>query len=195
MLSSLAWKLTARVLALPPIRRALIAYAVKHPYTHIGPEGDEYMMRYWVFNAYNRDYEGQRFPRLPSIRVHHIKRPDSDEHLHDHPLRSRVILLSGYYWEKSVLRWLGHSIPMRSRALRGGSTYYLDPRNKYHAIYALGDAGGVWSVFITWPKRGGGDEGSWGFLVDGVHVDQATYKLMMGGRLSKLRGEASGSQS
>ena len=167
----LLWRLLARVVSSTPIRWWIVRRALRTPYTHIGPQGDVYMGRWWVFNPYGRDYT-PRWPGLPSIRLHSVNRPDASPHLHDHPLHSRAIILRGGYGETRYGRrpsslWWGR-----------GDTYSLRPGVDFHNIYAVG-AGGALTLFITWPPRS--EECSeWGFLVDGEKVGHLEYKRRFG---------------
>lgn len=100
------WRILAVLLSIPCIRNRIITYALRRPYFHIKGEGTDeiYMLRYWVFNPYSKinGEWGQTgtTPWLPSIRLHFIKRPDSDRHLHDHPWNARTFILSGGYVEE-----------------------------------------------------------------------------------------------
>lgn len=167
----LLWRLLARVVSSTPICWWIVRRAVRTPYTHIGPQGDVYMGRWWVFNPYGRDYT-PRWPRLPSIRLHSINRPDHAPHPHDHPLRSRAIILQGGYGETRYGR--------RPSSLwwARGDTYSLRPGVDFHNIYAVG-SGGALTLFITWPHREGECK-EWGFLVDGEKVRHLEYKRRFG---------------
>ena len=74
-MKNLAWSILAKLLALPPVRWALIKYAQRTPYFHL--EG--YMNRWWVFNPHpaRSNGIGRKHPDLPQARVHHILRPDN----------------------------------------------------------------------------------------------------------------------
>lgn len=147
-------------------RDRLINYALKHPYTHIDKNGDVYMERYWLFNPYQLD--GKKIwwrQLLPSARIHWIRRPDQDRHLHDHPWNARTIVLKNGYAERrqGELIWEDRRIVRRvgdTARIRFG---------EYHAIDEVyGD--GAWTIFITWKYQG-----TWGFLVDGVKIPWRQY--------------------
>jgi hypothetical protein len=140
------WKLIAKLCVKNAER--IIARAMKWPYLNI----DGYMNRWWLFNAYKRDW-------LPSIRVHHILREDFDRHMHDHPWNTRTIILKGWYLED------------REEGQYFREAGYTGPINfgQFHNITMVPPEG-VWTIFITY-KYGG----TWGFKVDGVKVPYRTY--------------------
>lgn len=126
-------------------------------YTHIhGENGVLYMRRWWIFNRYDKPWH---IKWLPSIRLHHILVPDQDRHEHDHPWTFRTFVLKGWYIEQR-----GHRAYVRDRGYTGKLKH-----GQYHRIAAVAP-GGVWTLFITFRKRS-----SWGFLVDGKHVDHREY--------------------
>ena len=116
----LPWRLLAAIVTLPVVRDWLIRRAQRTPYTHIhGPDGSIYMGRWWLFNPYPAKSDGRKrkwADWLPSARIHHIMRPDSDRHLHDHPWNARTIVLGGWYAEERPLE-LG-TIRTRSHHVR-----------------------------------------------------------------------------
>ncbi|MCS4509169.1 hypothetical protein [Xylophilus ampelinus] len=178
----------AKIIALPPVADRLIARAQRAPYTHITSADGKtiYMGRWWLFNPYGRDADDNatdaRWRWLPSIRVHHIMRPDQDRDLHDHPWNARTVVLHGWYTEErpwgdlsdrramavdglsddpdGVLRGLFHR-----RAGHTGRLLFA----QYHRISQV-SPGGVWTLFFTWRPRG-----EWGFLVNGKKVPWKTY--------------------
>lgn len=141
-----------RIVSHGPVKRWIVRRAMQTPYFHL----DGYMCRWWLFNAYC-DSEGNPIKRswlmqrLPSIRVHHILRPDEDRHMHDHPWDAVSYILGGWYTEERETGW---------------AAYYAGHRNTLKAedFHRIADVsfGGVWTLFITWPKRN-----AWGFKVDG----------------------------
>jgi len=171
MIERLFWRPLGRFLARPAVADRLIAYAMRTPYFHL-PSNDDpsYMARYWVFNPYDRETNVPRWaPFIPfSIRVHHIKRADSERHFHDHPWNARTIILRGSYWEERPISfrngWPGTWGTERLR----GDTARLG-FEQYHRIAEVSD-GGAWTLFISWRWRG-----VWGFLVDGRKVPHREY--------------------
>jgi len=132
------WQLIAQFSAWPPVTAALIGLAMKRPYFHIG----DYMHRYWL-----APYSWS----LPfSIRIHHIKRPDADPFLHDHPWNWRTIVLRGWYIEEDVF---GMTRVRRRGDTRGATAETL------HRISQVSH-GGVWTLFIMGRKRN-----KWGFMI------------------------------
>lgn len=168
-MKELIWRWIARRLATPRASAWLIQRAQRTPYTVIASADGKmvYMARYWLFNRYDRPrwYTGL----LPSIRVHHIKLPDQDRHLHDHPWNARTIVLKGYYQEqvlpgKGGLRTLSKSHNFRGR----GNTAKIG-FGMYHRVTDM-PLEGVWTLFITWRLQG-----VWGFLVNGAKVPYWEY--------------------
>lgn len=177
MIRDIAWRAVARMVTMPVVTDWLIARAQRTPYTHITSRdgSDVYMGRWWLFNPYSKDADGDpapaRWPWLPSIRVHWIRRPDNDRHLHDHPWNARTIVLRGWYLEELPQGapdavWLGGKTCWRWRE-RGNTGRLLF--GEYHRINAVSQDG-VWTLFFTWRKRG-----TWGFDVDGVKVPWRRY--------------------
>lgn len=188
-LAELAWRAAAFVLSRRAIAYYLIRRAQRTPYFHL----PGYMERWWLFNAYDSNPDlpaeqrraAMRFPRLPSVRVHHILRKDLAEHPHDHPWDARTIILDGWYVER---RHRAGS-PFRSprRVMARGATARI-AHGSYHHIEAVSDAG-VWTLFLTWDYRG-----TWGFLVDGQKVPWREYEALAEKRAATFSGELPGLQ-
>lgn len=165
----LLWRVAAFVISRRPIARAIIRRAKRTPYFHL----DGYMNRWWVFNGYSEDAalreagreKSKRWPRLPSIRVHHILRADDSGHPHDHPWNARTIILDGWYLEQRV----GEPDRMMRRGSTGPILF-----EKFHHIEQVSE-GGVYTLFITGAYGGG-----WGFLVDGTKVPWREYLARYG---------------
>lgn len=166
MIQNLLWRLIARAVTTPAVADRVIQQAQRTPYSHIlSMDGsDVYMYRWWLFNPYRKDAAGEvlppRFRWLPSIRVHHIIRPDIDRHLHDHPWNARTIVMRGAYVEERI----GNTTHVRLRGYTGRLLF-----GEYHRITQL-SSGGVFTLFFTWRKRG-----TWGYLVDGGKVPHREY--------------------
>ena len=145
------WRLVASFLARPRVFMWLLLRAVANPYKHItGPDGNIYMRRYWLF----------RSSWLPSIRLHHIRRPDFGSHLHNHPWNARTLILSGGYTEER---------PFEITTERQAGDTAVIGRDTFHRVCAV-EPGGAWTVVIIWPRRYG-----WGFRVDGRFVPSWAY--------------------
>lgn len=179
------WYFLAKLLAQPRITAYLIARAKLTPYTPIlSVDGTEvYMERYWLFNPYPTQTERDamaaagikqkwRFPI--SVRIHGIRTPDLDRHLHDHPWNARTVILRGGYIEN-----------------RGGSYNYLHQGGSatlkfgkdFHRIttlYPMFGDDAVWTLFITGKFRG-----MWGFNKDGVKIPFKEYLRDTGDAMSK----------
>ena len=159
------WKMAARAIAASPrLVDWLIARAQRTPYFHIG----DYMDRWWMMPRWALTYEridGRRVlvPRswLPfSIRIHHIKRADEGDALHDHPFNYRTIILRGGYVEEDVFGFL--------RFMSPGSTAAAHAQT-FHRIAAV-PREGVWTLFIMGPKAN-----RWGFMIGGRKVYYRDY--------------------
>jgi hypothetical protein len=167
-------KLIAEFLARPTVADRLIRRAMHTPYFHImGEDGSIYMERYWLFNPYphGSDGSGRRWGDwMPSIRIHRIMREDRDDHLHDHPWNARTFILRGWYREVKPRRQCGMSnwTPTYAVQREAGDTATLR-FGEYHRIDEV-SPGGVWTLFITWKKRG-----TWGFLVNGKKTPWREY--------------------
>ena len=183
----LIWNLAARLLLRPAVAAYLVERAWRTPYTDIrSDDGSEiYMRRGWLFNPYGRGADGEQLPArfswLPSVRIHHICRADQDRDLHDHPWNARTVVLRGWYEEERPWAALTAQQARRVDGLSDGpegvrglfhrSAGYSGRLlfGQYHRISTV-SAGGVFTLFITWRKRG-----TWGFLVDGHKVPWRTY--------------------
>lgn len=143
------WRRVARFLARPAVADWLIRRAMRTPYSHL----PGYMQRYWLLNA----YEGNRWhiKWLPSVRIHHILRQDTDPHMHNHPWTFRSVVLKGGYIEARP--WSQANEYKRSVVSRpAGSTYKLGA-DEFHRIMCVSQ-GGAWTLFVTWRYQH-----TWGF--------------------------------
>jgi hypothetical protein len=189
------WNIVARIVSHPVVAAKLIARAKRTPFRHIYSEDGAtmYMGRYWLFNPY-KDSQGKDIKRstfmerLPSIRLHHIKRADLDRHLHDHPWTSaRTIIMSGGYVERKLVRQctieeIGESTSGWEQEESGervldflrtaGNTSVLG-LGLFHRITEV-TSDGAWTLFITWREVEG-----WGFLLPGgVKILSSQYLSM-----------------
>jgi hypothetical protein len=169
MIREAFWRLVAAVLSRPAVYEWLVRRAMRTPYSHItGPDGSIYMGRWWLFNPYPAKSDGRKRrwgDWLPSARIHHIMRPDTDRHLHDHPWNARTIILRGWYLEEKPAKFFGgHGLHERKEGYTGRLLF-----GEFHRIEQVA-AGGVWTLFITWRYRG-----TWGFNVDGRKVPWRDY--------------------
>lgn len=162
------WQMIAAIVSRPRIASWLISRAQRTPYYPITARNRTalYMDRWWLFNPYGKDAQGNttppRWPRLPSVRVHHICLPDDDQHEHNHPWNARTIILRGKYVEQRRTQ----KRPLRVMA--PGDTAPIKAAD-YHRITAL-SPGGVFTLFFTWQYID-----DWGFWVDGNKVPWRTY--------------------
>ncbi len=173
------WSVFARFLARPLVWAWLVRRGKRTPYTHIhGEDGSLYMARYWIFNRYDVRPRAWWRDKLPSVRLHYIRRPDADRHMHDHPWDARSIVLKGWYAEvrphdtESLRQPLSGLASARFFMRKPGTTATIG-FGEFHRITQV-PPDGVWTLFITWKYRG-----TWGFLVDGQKVP---YKEYLGDR-------------
>lgn len=175
------WRFIARLIATTPwLVSWLIKSAQTRPYYHL----TGYMDRWWLLpgaaandskSEYRSPWWLRRFPI--SIRLHHIKRPDNDRHLHDHPCGFRSIILKGWYYEARSY-WdfddvaVCQARPGACRLRQQGTTHFAKATT-YHSIVAV-PAEGVWTLFIMY-QTPGPSWNRWGFLVDGKKVPWREY--------------------
>ena len=112
-------------------------------------DGAPYLTRYFLL----------RSPWL-NVFLHHIHSADKDRHMHNHPWSwSWSIILRGGYLEERLPRAERMYWPWQKNTLTTAA---------YHRIKYVRP--NTWTLFVA-----GRYEKSWGFLVDGVHVDSETY--------------------
>jgi hypothetical protein len=128
------------------------------PYTDIYEDGDLYMARRWIFNAY--DPADVYNPGALSVRLHRIHRADNGRHLHNHPWHAITIILSGWYVEENA-----HGTRVTKAA---GQTFAITP-DFYHRIIEVSNPPPV-TLFITEAKSG-----EWGFQTDDGFVPHEEY--------------------
>jgi len=166
-MSARLWCLLARFLgSRQKLVDLLIDLAQYNPYSHLfHRDGRPYMGRWWLMPCWlcRVDETGHRYPFawLPLIaRIHHIRTPDDDRDLHDHPADYRSIILRGWYVEEDIfgkrhLRQQGDTVAARAQ--------------NFHTIVEVSD-GGVWTLFMMGKKIN-----RWGFLVDGHKIHWRKY--------------------
>ena len=178
------WRAIASIVSRPRVAQWLIERAQRTPYSPIMSRdgADLYMDRWWLFNPYGKDAQGNatapRWSWLPSIRVHHILRADSDDHLHDHPWNARTIVLRNLYVEeRPTAACTGRELTQEAYDFIGDRAIFWRLAGHtgrvlfgaYHRISHV-PAGGVYTLWFTWRYRG-----TWGFNVDGVKVPWREY--------------------
>ena len=162
------WRIAAFILSCRPVADYLIRRAQRTPYAPIkSRDGTSlYMDRWWLLNPYGKDAAGNQTPAvqpwLPSVRVHHIVRPDDDAHEHNHPWVARSVILRGSYVEERRNEYDGGRLRER------GFTQPIMP-SVFHRITEV-SAGGAYTLFLTW-----GESQGWGFDVDGRTVPWRQY--------------------
>lgn len=167
-LKEILWQLLAIIVSMPWVAGLIIRYAKRTPYYPIMTmkTGELYMDRWWVFNPYGKDDEGNylpsRFPKLPSIRVHHICLADDYDAEHDHPFDAQTIILRGHYYEtrKDYGMFCEKRKPGYTGSLRIGQFHRID----------IVPPGGVYTLFFTW-----GYNDDWGYNVDGKKIHHRQY--------------------
>jgi hypothetical protein len=88
------------------LRRAEAIMATRPPDFEIGPEGDRYLLRWYLtpWSDFDRNVKPrnawERLKRkLPNVYAHRFRHDDEDRALHDHPFDSCSIILKGGYYE------------------------------------------------------------------------------------------------
>ncbi|HEY1898617.1 MAG TPA: hypothetical protein VGG49_02380 [Steroidobacteraceae bacterium] len=132
------WRALAWFITRPGIRRRIVQWAMRHPYSHIG----SYMGRWWVVP--------QTWGLPFAIRLHHIVRSDADPYVHDHPWNWRTVILYGWYEEEDVEGIKRIQLEGDTRAATSET---------FHRINSV-STGGVWTFFIM-----GRRTNRWGFMV------------------------------
>ena len=169
----MCWRFLASFLSKPFIAKAIIEYAKKQDqHKTIVMSSKEYMRRYWIFN---KCIDGVGIHRwIPfSIRIHNIRLPDEQRHLHNHPFSARTIILRGVYKEEYERG--------RYRIAGPGSTRFMDNLTYFHQIDAIGSDvnypdEGVWTLFIHGKRSSLG----WGFMLDdGFYIPHRMYHLLI----------------
>lgn len=170
------WAPVAWLASRPAVTDWLVRRAKRTPYSPIiSRDGSTlYMDRWWLFNPYPAPGQYRRKgwrDWLPSIRVHHIVRPDDDGAMHDHPWNARTIVLRGWYEEERPASGDDYGDAMGAhydewRHIHLRKTGYTGRVlfNSYHRISEV-SPGGVYTLWFTWRYRG-----TWGFLVNGRKV-------------------------
>ena len=115
------------------------------------------MGRWWLIPLEVKKPFMKGFFYMPfSIRIHHIKKPDADPCLHDHPWAWRTIVLKGWYIEENAF---GEFNTRRKGFTAGNSAETL------HRIDEV-SPGGVWTLFFMGRKYINKQEvNKWGFIV------------------------------
>lgn len=140
----------------------------KGHFTHAqirGSDGSLYMDRWYILY----------FPRLFSIRLHHIVRPDMDRWPHDHPWSFLSIILRGGYREETCTpatfqkdshnRWVPHDYVHRKR-------WNWKNNTDLHRITRFDRPGGSWTLVITGPEQR-----DWGFMTGDGWISRKEFGL------------------
>lgn len=96
----------------------------------IGDPADPYLRRWWIIPR-NKWF---------NIYLHHIRKPDDDRALHDHPWWNMSILLRGGYFEMT---------PSGGRLRFAPGIVIRRPTAAHRLIPWRGD---VWTLFVTGPR-------------------------------------------
>jgi hypothetical protein len=104
--------------------------------------------------------------RLFALYLHYIAKADEDAHLHSHPWNFYSLILKGGYYE-DIIRPDGYTSRITRRLLSLEYRFY----DAYHKVIQLIKP--TWTLVLVSPKKEGY---TWGYLVDGKHVDFETYR-------------------
>lgn len=164
-MKKLLWRLLARIVCTELVFNLIVAHALKHPYTHIGPAGDLYMLRFFVFNGYTEGKRRGPIPVLPTIRMHIILRPDAAGSLHNHPMDAVSVIMDSGYGEVREANDGGLMHHIR----RKGDVVTIKHRD-FHRITHIFPEGPAYTLFFIWPKSDG-----WGFKVEDKIIDRKDF--------------------
>jgi hypothetical protein len=155
------WRAFARFVSCEPVANYLIKRAKRTPYFPLKDRatGSTYMERYHLFNPPDPVTKEKRFPGLPWVRIHWIRRRDMERDKHNHPADARTIVMKGWYVEDRE---------DRSHVRLAGDTATIDA-NVFHSI-RLVSSGGVWTMFFFWDWKQ-----VWGFKTIGGFVPWRKY--------------------
>lgn len=142
-----------------------LAYEGKYKKGHFtraqikGKDGTLYMDRWYILH----------FPRLFSIRIHHICSPDLDVWPHDHPWWFLSVILRGGYVEH-VTTPRNFTLGYGSRHIR---RFNFKSNTDLHKIVSFDRPGkGAWTLVITGPEKR-----EWGFMTDEGWVSRVDFGL------------------
>lgn len=121
--------------------RVIAVAARRVPDFEIGPEGDRYLLRWWLIPR----------NRVFNLYLHRFQRSDDDRALHDHPWVNASLLLRGRYVEHTISAGGVH----RRLEYRAGN---LKLRHAGYAHRVELVDGPCWSLFMTGPVMR-----AWGF--------------------------------
>ncbi len=126
-------------------------------------EGNVVYMRRWYLLV---------FPKLFSIRVHHIMQPDLDRWPHDHPWSFISIIIRGGYIEEWCRRDEFNLFGDKWGTRRCSRRRFLNLKRKtdLHKITEFIRPGGAWTLIITGPE---GRE--WGFMTNEGWVSRVAF--------------------
>ena len=160
--------LVGKALSSRPGFAAVQAYAFRTPHKHlVGSDGSLYMGRWHVVDEGTL---GGRLLKLftgyESVRLHWIRRPDHDRHLHNHPFNYRTFVLKGLYSE--IVEGQDQEPVEFNRFVYTGQTA-TGSGSKFHRIDQISQ-GGVWTLFFMTKNKD-----AWGFKVDNKFVERGEY--------------------
>lgn len=142
----------------------LIARAKRTPYFHLHhADGTLYMERYWLLQT-----------RWANARVHCIHTADLDRHMHDHPWSFISVVLRGFYLEHRPREiepiFFKDGAEWRTGLFRRVGSFAFRRATDRHRITTV-SCGGVWTLFITFPKRQW-----WGFYTPSGKIHWKNYE-------------------
>lgn len=141
------------------------------PYSTIGPHTDPYMERVWL-KKFTKD-------QPMSMRLHNIRRSDSDRALHDHPWENISVVLAGEMIEVVPLDQSQPCMqdPMKYSQYirRPGDVIARKATDRHRLIIPPGQT--VWTLFIM-----GDYEQNWGFYdpIKGIKIPYKDYLRELG---------------
>lgn len=140
-------------------RRLLYRFTARRPCRLIGREGQPYLERYFLFQAFGL-----------TAYLHRFVDADGDLELHDHPFDAMAVVLAGRYVEEVPRRFsLSEGILCRKRAIR---FFNWIPSRRAHRIDSLQPE--TWTLFVHNRRKGR----TWGFFQE--------HRPLPGGNLAIL---------
>lgn len=132
--------------------------------------GDPYMYRWHIVRRGTRLGKLlQFFTGYGEVRLHAIHHEDHDRDLHNHPTDYLTVILRGGYVEEVRIDWYGYAAYKHVYWRQPGDIVSA-AKARFHRIARLLD-GPSYSMFFL----KSGNEGDWGFYVDGEYVPRKEY--------------------
>jgi hypothetical protein len=107
-----------------------------------------------------------------AVYLHDIHKDDGDRAPHNHPWSFLSVVLRGYYTEKLYPAPVDRPHRYVRQTHRAGSVHRMGRESAHRIVDA---APGLKTLILTGPRQS-----SWGFFVNGHHIDWADYERQIG---------------